>query len=82
MDKNKKENNRFGYKVETAIPDNAPLASQPGHKLRTSNTIVDRKALTEKELTKDHDLKDSHSIEKLKGQKIEFISFDHSLRYF
>lgn len=45
----KTEKNRFGVDVTTAIPADAPLAKQPGHKLRTSNTIVDRKAVSERE---------------------------------
>lgn len=37
--------NRFGERAQTAIPDNATLAAHPGHKLRTSNAIVDRQRL-------------------------------------
>ncbi len=37
--------NRFGQKVVTAIPEGAPLARRPGHKLRTDNRIVDRRVL-------------------------------------
>jgi len=38
--------NRFGNPAETEIPKNAPLAEKPGHRLRTSGQIVDRKALS------------------------------------
>ncbi|MEK9990503.1 MAG: hypothetical protein VW642_12290, partial [Halieaceae bacterium] len=37
--------NRFGNAAQTSLPANAPLANRPGHKLRTSNKIVDRTAL-------------------------------------
>lgn len=37
--------NRFGEEAPTAIPTDLRKAAQPGHKLRTSNVIVDRKAL-------------------------------------
>ena len=76
MGQNKKEKNRFGYKVETAIPKDVPLAAQPGHKLRTSNTIVDRKALAEKGLIASSGLKDPQTIQKLEGQQIEFVRFE------
>ncbi|MBF0446281.1 MAG: radical SAM protein [Magnetococcales bacterium] len=39
------DKNRFGNTAQTAIPDDAPLRDNPGHKLRTSNTIVDRQQL-------------------------------------
>jgi len=47
--KNDKEGNRFGFKAKTDIPVDAPLVENPGHKLRTSNVIVDRKMLAERE---------------------------------
>lgn len=37
--------NRFGNTVITEIPVDAPRARQPGHKLRTSNEIIDRAEL-------------------------------------
>ncbi len=45
-EQNKVSENRFGKKVVTDIPDDAPLAHAPGHKLRTSNQIVDRVAIS------------------------------------
>ena len=41
--------NRFGFKAKTDIPSDVPLADNPGHKLRTSNVIVDRKELAKRE---------------------------------
>ena len=37
--------NRFGQSAQTAIPEGVHLAEKPGHKLRTSNLIVDRQRL-------------------------------------
>ncbi|MBF0358982.1 MAG: radical SAM protein [Magnetococcales bacterium] len=37
--------NRFGHAVKTTIPEDATLNQNPGHKLRTSNRIVDRQQL-------------------------------------
>lgn len=39
------EKNRFGFATVTRIPADAPLLRNAGHKLRTSNNIVDRNAL-------------------------------------
>lgn len=61
--------NRFGEAVSTDIPDDAPLANRPGHKLRTSNVIVDRSALAEQ----DKELQDSTKLDVLEGQKVEFF---------
>ena len=47
MSKQEDHKNRFGEKVQTAIPDGVILADKPGHRLRTSNTIVDRQKLGE-----------------------------------
>ena len=47
MANEKDEKNRFGQSAHTAIPDGVPMAEKPGHKLRTSNTIVDRQRLEE-----------------------------------
>ncbi len=69
--------NRYGNEVKTAIPNNAPLAANPGHKLRTSNTIVDRKALHEKQQSEAlAQGKDPSKIEKLDHQKLEFVEYD------
>ncbi|OQW92857.1 MAG: hypothetical protein BWK78_00365 [Thiotrichaceae bacterium IS1] len=46
MNKPSKEVNRFGKEITTDIPDDAPLITA-GHKLRTTNQMVDRKALSE-----------------------------------
>ncbi|MBF0622608.1 MAG: radical SAM protein [Magnetococcales bacterium] len=46
MTRSTRDKNRFGQHIQTDIPDDAPLADRPGHKLRTSNTIVDRQALS------------------------------------
>ncbi len=63
------EKNRFGQGAHTEIPDDAPLAKKPGHKLRTSNVIVDRAALEEGKTTED-------KVHKLEGQAVELIKFD------
>jgi len=81
--------NRFGHDAKTEIPEDVPLAHRPGHKLRTSNTIVDRSALHEKQqpenLQSDDDAKpvgeagqlpDSAALNKLDGQNFEFVKFD------
>ena len=47
MSDSENQTNRFGKKAQTAIPDDAPMAVKPGHKLRTSNAIVDRQRLDE-----------------------------------
>ena len=44
------QQNRFGKVVKTQIPEDAPLARSPGHKLRTSNQIVDRVAISVDEI--------------------------------
>ncbi|MEO5365747.1 MAG: radical SAM protein [Magnetococcus sp. WYHC-3] len=49
MSDKKSDLNRFGEKAVTMMPEDAPLADRPGHKLRTSNVIVDRKALAEQQ---------------------------------
>lgn len=69
MSEQHKDTNRFGNEVVTAIPDDAPLAEHPGHKLRTSNTIVDRKTLHEQSV-------DTDSVTKLEGQEINLVTFE------
>ena len=69
MSDSKKNKNRFGSEVETAIPDDAPLAKRPGHKLRTSNTIVDRKQLHEQRV-------DISEIKTLDGQGVQIVEYD------
>ncbi|MCK9395107.1 MAG: radical SAM protein [Methylobacter sp.] len=64
--------NRFGNSVVTSIPDNAPLFSQPGHKLRTSNQIVDRSALSGGE----YQVIDTSQLTKLPGQKLKNVTHD------
>jgi len=66
------EKNRFGNQVETDIPEQARLARKPGHKLRTSNKIVDRASLD----TNNKPLLESSKLTKADGQKIEFFKFD------
>ena len=69
--------NRFGKQAVTAIPQNAPLASKPGHKLRTSNVIVDRSALHDE--LKNHELVNSESLTTLPGQNIEYVKFEDQI---
>ena len=49
MKNDQEKKNRFGFKAKTDIPSDVPLADNPGHKLRTSNVIVDRKELAKRE---------------------------------
>ena len=72
MNKSKQSTNRFGNKVITKIPDEAPKAHRPGHKLRTSNTIVDRSELP---IAPDQELK-SKDLQSLAGQKVHFHRYD------
>ncbi len=67
------EKNRFGNQVETEIPEDATLAKRPGHKLRTSNKIVDR---TKIEDQANGELLNSDELNKGEGQKLEFYAFD------
>lgn len=70
------DKNRFGQEAKTNIPDGAPLASSPGHKLRTSNTIVDRKILAEREKQFANVLPDSKKLDALEDQELEYVEFD------
>jgi MoaA/NifB/PqqE/SkfB family radical SAM enzyme len=67
--KDHKDVNRFGCETTTSIPDDAPLKHNPGHKLRTSNVIVNRAALTDEQQQID-----SYQLDKMTGQKIQFYS--------
>ncbi|MFO1436509.1 MAG: radical SAM protein [Gammaproteobacteria bacterium] len=78
MTKSTRDTNRFGNEVVTSIPEDAPLAKQPGHKLRTSNVIVDRKVLAEREREKDDQAKveqeiNSQELVSLPGQALKFV---------
>ncbi len=66
MPNNPPQKNRFGNTVLTELPDDAPRAQRPGHKLRTSNDIVDRSEL-ESGNTR------SASVHTLQGQQIELV---------
>ena len=67
--KTKEGVNRFGQKTITMIPEEAPLNPNPGHKLRTSNVIVNRQALSAAEPQIE-----SAQLNKMAGQKIQFYS--------
>jgi len=77
MKKPTNDKNRFGKDAVTNIPDNAPIAKTSGHKLRTSNVVVDRKVLAaqEKEMLANR-LLDSKKIEKPEDQKFEYVEYD------
>ncbi|MBF0186797.1 MAG: radical SAM protein [Magnetococcales bacterium] len=45
MSKETDQTNRYGKRAVTNIPDDAPLSERPGHKLRSSTEIVDRRRL-------------------------------------
>jgi len=61
--------NRFGNNAKTDIPADAPRANRPGHKLRTSNDIVDRSKLGT-------DSTKTASVQVLQNQKIELIKVE------
>ncbi|BCB26937.1 hypothetical protein SKTS_18230 [Sulfurimicrobium lacus] len=61
--------NRFGETAKTDIPNDVPLANQPGHKLRTSNVIVDRSALAKQ----NKELEDSRKLAVPEGQEVQFV---------
>ncbi|WP_367154913.1 radical SAM protein [Methylomonas sp. HYX-M1] len=63
--------NRFGNAAVTSIPEDAPLFNKPGHKLRTSNQIVDRSALSQ-----DYQVIDTSQLSRLPGQKFKTVSHD------
>ncbi|MCP4701389.1 MAG: radical SAM protein, partial [Gammaproteobacteria bacterium] len=69
MSEQNKAVNRFGKEVVTDIPEDAPMAEKPGHKLRTSNRIVDRQKLGESTGV------ESAKLDSLQGQKIEFVEY-------
>lgn len=75
MENSSENKNRFGKDSKTNIPSDAPLANSPGHKLRTSATIVDRKVLAEREKELLQKRLDSEKIEKSENQTIEFVKF-------
>ena len=56
--------NRFGEAAVTAIPVDAPRAEKPGHKLRTSNDIVDRSRLS------------SEAIVTVQGQRLTTVQYE------
>jgi MoaA/NifB/PqqE/SkfB family radical SAM enzyme len=76
MTKSTEQKNRFGENTITNIPEDAPLAQSPGHKLRTSNTIVDRKILAEQEKELLKNMPDSKKMDKLEDQTLEFVEFE------
>jgi MoaA/NifB/PqqE/SkfB family radical SAM enzyme len=63
--------NRFGNNAATAIPDDAPLFNKPGHKLRTSNQIVDRS-----QLSSEYQVIDTSQLTQLPGQKLKTFTHD------
>lgn len=74
MNKPSKETNRFGKEVITDIPDDAPLV-KAGHKLRTTNKMVDRKALSEAANTT---LIPLDEVKKsAQGQQVVLVKFDN-----
>jgi len=63
----KKEKIRFGFKAQTEIPKKVALVNKPGHKLRTSNHVVDRQSI---ENLKSTDLNTSEN------QVLEYVKYD------
>jgi MoaA/NifB/PqqE/SkfB family radical SAM enzyme len=68
--------NRFGNQAQTAIPDDAPLAHQPGHKLRTSNRIVDRVAISVDSIKPIQELLAVNALDTAEGQKLDYVSYE------
>lgn len=61
---------------KTNIPKDAPLANSPGHKLRTSNVIVDRKVLAENQKAMEQSLLDTNKLEKIDDQELEYVEYE------
>ena len=61
---------------QTNIPKDAPLADKPGHKLRTSSVIVDRKVLAESMKTIEKNLLDTQKLEKIDDQELEYVEYE------
>ncbi|MCF6209704.1 MAG: radical SAM protein [Gammaproteobacteria bacterium] len=72
MSNNQPQKNRFGNTVQTDLPDDAPRARQPGHKLRTSNDIVDRSELESGNTQ-------SASVHTLQGQQIQLVHIEEQV---
>jgi MoaA/NifB/PqqE/SkfB family radical SAM enzyme len=71
--------NRFGNTAQTSVPADAPLAHRPGHKLRTSNKIVDRSAIdsTPSQSKIALDARESEAdVVRVAGQEIEVIQYE------
>ncbi len=71
MSYSEQDKNRFGESAKTALPDDAPRAQSPGHKLRTSNDIVDRSLLQKSASRLSED-----EIVSLKGQKLSTFEYE------
>ena len=76
MKDNQKKKNRFGIETKTNIPSDVPLADNPGHKLRTSNVIVDRKALAEREKQIPTDRPKSEELLQNSGGRAELVEHE------
>lgn len=79
MTKKTDTTNRFGNAVRTSLPVDAPLANRPGHKLRTSNKIVDRSALgsIDRKIPITEDARENEAeVVRIEGQEIEVIQFE------
>ncbi|MDH5326609.1 MAG: radical SAM protein [Gammaproteobacteria bacterium] len=69
--------NRFGNEVTTEIPQNATLVQRPGHKLRTSNTIVDRSVLQGQQSRPSQQQEiSSADLTTLDGQVVQYFKFE------
>ncbi len=72
MSNHQPQKNRFGNSVQTDLPDDAPRARHPGHKLRTSNDIVDRSELESGNTQ-------SASLHTLQGQRIQRVHVEEQV---
>ena len=79
MNKKNSSKNRFGKDIITNIPKDAPLVGSPGHKLRTTNIIVDRKILAKREQKLLKNQVETEKLEKLKGQELEFVEYEDQI---
>ncbi len=70
------DKNRFGEDAKTTVPSEAPLFSKPGHKLRTSNQIVDRRKVCDNSTSFVETPISIDEVKGLKNQNLEYVEYD------
>jgi MoaA/NifB/PqqE/SkfB family radical SAM enzyme len=76
------QKNRFGNTARTDIPTGAQLAKRPGHKLRTSNKIVDLTVPVNRFGSgedQNFDLLRSEDMAATPGQKLEYVEYENQV---